>query len=39
MTAKSETGPDRTVWKEIDASLKPDRASVHDIFRDMLNGI
>ena len=34
-----ETGPDRTVWREIDASPKPGRTSVHKIFRDMLNGI
>ena len=33
MTAESETGPNGTVWKEIDASLKPGNTSVHNIFR------
>ena len=48
MTTKGETdvenqrienGADGTVWREIDASPKPGRTSVHNIFRDMLNGI
>ena len=34
-----ETGSDGTVWKEIDTSTKPGRTSVHNIFRDMPNGI
>ena len=48
LTAKSETdvenqrietGPDGTVWKEIDANPKPGKTSVYNIFRDMLKGI
>ena len=48
LTAKSETdvknqrienGPDGIVWREIDASPKSGRTSVHNIFRDILNGI
>ena len=48
LTAKSETdvenqgietGLDGTVWKEIDASPKPGRTSIYNIFRNMLNGI
>ncbi|XP_043597799.1 uncharacterized protein LOC122574351 [Bombus pyrosoma] len=34
-----EIGPDGTVWKEIDGSPKPGRTSVHNIFRDVPNGI